>query len=120
VAAIAGLAIACAAYLWANRLLPLDLDQRAGWELRAFFGVWLAALAHGSLRAPNRAWAEQLWALAFLCMVLPLLNWMTTGDHLLAQIAGRADWESAGVELTALLAGALAAWAALKNRRETA
>ncbi|NMU93943.1 PepSY domain-containing protein, partial [Achromobacter ruhlandii] len=40
VAALAGLAIACVAYLWANRLLPVALPQRAGWELRAFFIVW--------------------------------------------------------------------------------
>ncbi|WP_229505244.1 PepSY-associated TM helix domain-containing protein [Massilia mucilaginosa] len=119
VAAIAGLAIACAAYLWANRLLPPDLDQRAGWELRVFFGAWLAALAHGLLRAPARAWREQLWALACLCALLPPLNWITTGDHLVAQIGGRADWESAGVELAALVAGALAAWAALKHRGST-
>ncbi|RSZ55296.1 PepSY domain-containing protein [Massilia atriviolacea] len=120
VAAIAGLAVACMAFLWANRLLPLDLEQRAGWELRVFFGAWVAALAHGLLRAPAAAWREQLGALAGLCLLLPLLNWMTTGDHLVAQIAGRADWESAGVELAALLAGALAAWAALKTGRRTA
>jgi len=28
VAAIAGLALACVAYLWGNRLLPLALDER--------------------------------------------------------------------------------------------
>jgi uncharacterized iron-regulated membrane protein len=116
VAAIAGLAIACVAYLWANRLLPLELEQRAGWELRVFFGAWLAALAHGLLRAPDAAWREQLAVLAGLCLLLPLLNWISTGDHLLAQIVARADWESAGVELVALLAGALAAWAATLRR----
>ncbi|WP_229505870.1 PepSY-associated TM helix domain-containing protein [Massilia genomosp. 1] len=116
VAAIAGLAIACVGFLWANRLLPLALEQRAGWELRVFFGLWLAALAHALLRAPARAWREQLGTLALACLLLPLLNWASTGDHLLAQIGVRGDWESAGVELAALLAGALAAWAALRVR----
>ena len=42
-----------------------------------------------------------------LCLLLPVLNGLTVGDHVLAQIA-RGDWESAGVELVALSCGVLA------------
>ena len=39
VAAVAGLLVATAAFFWANRLLPVDLQQRALWEVRGFFLV---------------------------------------------------------------------------------
>ncbi|WP_254926492.1 PepSY domain-containing protein [Janthinobacterium sp. PC23-8] len=114
IAALAGLSIACIAYLWANRLIPVGLELRASWEVRAFFGVWLLTLLHACLRGEKRAWLEQLGLLAALCLLLPLLNLLTTGDHLAAQCA-RGDWESAGVELCALAFGLLAAWAAWKT-----
>lgn len=119
VAAIAGLAIACIAYLWANRLLPLVTQERAVMELQVFFGVWLMALVHACGRTPQRAWREQLWALAALCLLLPLLNDLTTSDHLIAEIS-RDDWESAGVELTSMAFGLLAGWAAVLLRKDKA
>ncbi|CAB3742137.1 hypothetical protein LMG3458_05929 [Achromobacter deleyi] len=117
VAALAGLAIACIAYLWANRLLPVSLPQRAGWEVRVFFIVWALTLAHAWLCTPRRAWIGQLGLLAALCLLLPVLSLVTLGDHPLAQI-GRGDWESAGVELTAMATGLAAAWAAIRLRNQ--
>ena len=113
IAAIAGLAIACIGFLWANRLLPIGLEQRAGWEVKAFFGVWLLTLLHACLRSEKRAWIEQLGLLAALCLLLPLLNVLSTGDSLPAQFA-RGDLESAGVELCAIGFGLLAALGAWK------
>ncbi|WP_065309713.1 PepSY-associated TM helix domain-containing protein [Janthinobacterium psychrotolerans] len=111
IAAIAGLSIACISYLWANRLIPIGQELRAGWEVRAFFGAWLLTLAHACLRSEKRAWIEQLALLAALCLLLPLLNLLSTGDNLAAQFA-RGDLESAGVELCAIAFGLLAAWGA--------
>ena len=118
VAVIAGLGIASIGFLWSNRLLPTDLIGRGAWELRAFFGLWLMALAHAFLRPAGRAWIEQLGVLAVLCIGLPALNLLTTGDHLAAQI-GRSDWESAGVELVVIVFGIGAAWSARKLQRRT-
>ncbi len=119
VTAIAGLAMACVGFLWANRLIPVGLEQRASWELAAFFAVWALALGHAFVRPPSRAWVEQLGALALLCLLLPALNLLTTGDHLAAQVI-RGDWESAGVELTVLSLGALAAWTARRLHHKLA
>jgi uncharacterized iron-regulated membrane protein len=116
VAAIAGLGIACIGYLWANRLVPLGLTHRADWELRVFFGLWLLALVHALLRKPTDAWREQLALLAALCLLLPVLNFATTGDHPLAQWL-RGDWESAGVELVSMAFGIAAAGALRFLRR---
>lgn len=110
VAAIAGLAVGCVGYLWANRLVPVGLAHRDDWELGVFFGLWALTLVHALARPPAVAWREQMGALAALCLLLPVLNLLTTGDHLPAQIL-RGDWESAGVELFALATGVAAAWA---------
>ena len=118
VAAIAGLAVACVGYLWANRLVPVGVDRRASVELYAFFSLWGLSLLHAFLRRPAQAWREQLGALAALCLLLPVLNVLTTGDHLPAQLL-RGDWESAGVELGAVAFG-LAALGALRHLRRSA
>ena len=106
VAAMAGLAIACIGYFWANRLIPVALEQRAAWEIRAFFAIWLATLAHAALRPARAAWIEQLAALALLCLALPLLGG--------AQSMLRGDWAGAGVEAVALIVAAVAGWSALR------
>ena len=50
-----------------------------------------------------------------------LLNWVTTGDHLLKTL-GAGYWPVAGVDLFILAGGALAAWTArrLKQRAQAA
>lgn len=108
VASIAGLSLACIGFLWSNRLLPLALPERHDWEVTAFFAVWLGTLVHATLRPAGRAWREQLWAGATLCVLLPLLNLLTTGQHMLGYLAQR-DIERAAVELTALALGILLA-----------
>lgn len=116
VAAIAGLGIACVGFLWANRLLPVELALRSRWELVVFFALWTLALLHALLRAPSLAWRDQMAALALLCLLLPVLSFVTTGDHLAAHLL-QGDWESAGVELFTLAVGvaAAAAWAWMRR-----
>jgi uncharacterized iron-regulated membrane protein len=96
VAALAGSALASIAYLYGNRLLPLVLEARSSWEIRVFFAVWVLSLLHALLRTARQAWREQLWIVALLCVGLPLLNAMTTGQHVgciwrRAMVRG-ADW----------------------------
>lgn len=114
-AAVAGLMLACLAYFWGNRLLPLALEQRSAWEIRIFFLVWALALAHALVRR-GAAWREQLWAVAVLGLGLPLLNAASTGDHLLAALA-RGDGQSAAVEAVVLLWAVAAAVAARRLGR---
>lgn len=106
VAGIAGLMLACVAYLWINRLLPLEIAERAGWEVRLFFAVWGVTLGHALLRPWRRAWVEQLAASAALCLLLPGINLLTTGDQFVAAWL-RGDGESAAVELVAIVFGLL-------------
>jgi uncharacterized iron-regulated membrane protein len=116
VPAVAGIMLACIAYLYANRLLPASLGGRSNWEIRCFFAVWLATLLHAALRSGRHAWYEQLLASALLCLGLPLLNWLTTGQQLWSY-AAHGDWLRAGVELTVLVFGGALMLASCKLRR---
>ncbi|WP_245200473.1 PepSY-associated TM helix domain-containing protein [Herbaspirillum sp. LeCh32-8] len=104
---IAGACVASIGFFYANRLIPAQAPDRPALEIQAYFAVWLACLLHAALRPVARAWREQVALLAALCLGLPLLNWITTGQHLPGYLA-RQDWQRAGVELCALAIGAAA------------
>ncbi|MFJ1301923.1 PepSY-associated TM helix domain-containing protein [Pseudomonadota bacterium AL_CKDN230030165-1A_HGKHYDSX7] len=104
VAAIAGACLACIAYFHANRLIPAALAGRDGWEIKAFFAVWLASLLHALVRPVPRAWFEQCAGTALLCLLLPLVNLSTTGQHALSY-AKAGQWQAALVEMTVVVFG---------------
>lgn len=104
VAVVAGLALACVALLWGNRLLPAELAGRGGWELRLFFAVWLLTLLHAWLREPLQAWREQLGVAALLALALPLLDLLST--------PGAADVTRLELDASVVVLGLLLVWAA--------
>ncbi|ONG58657.1 hypothetical protein BKE38_02425 [Pseudoroseomonas deserti] len=116
VAAIAGLPLAMAGFFWANRLLPLDLPQRAAWEIHAFFAVWALCLLHPLFRRGRRAWVEQFAAGAVAFALLPVLNFLVTDAHLLAS-AMAGDWLRVGFDLGLLVCGGLLGAIAMKVAR---
>lgn len=118
VATVTGMVLAALGILVANRLLPEDLPARGDWERYAFWGTWIAALLHAAWRSapvarglPNPAWREQCRAITVLALAAVLLNWITTGDHLLRTLAA-GYWPVAGVDLFLLAGAALALLAA--------
>ena len=123
VSTVTGIVIAALTMLIGNRLLPTDLVGRGDWEKAIFWGAWALAFVHGIWRtAPVAsarmapAWAEQCWAIAVLGVAAVLLNWVTTGDHLLRTI-GNGYWPVAGVDLAILVSSAIAVLAARKLKR---
>lgn len=106
IAVVAGLALSCIAMMWANRLLPAELSQRSGWEIRVFFAVWLLSLAHAIARPWLNAWREQLGLTAALCIGLPLLN-----------LAGESRGDYSYLHATSMLLGGVIAWSAWKAGR---
>lgn len=123
VATVTGMLVATLAILVANRLLPAEMAQRGDWEKASFWGAWVIAAAHALWRsAPVRdarlspAWAEQCGAIAALAFAAVALNWITTGDHLVKTL-GERFWPVAGLDLALLVAGAIAAMAAVALRR---
>ncbi|MDR7048467.1 putative iron-regulated membrane protein [Duganella sp. 3397] len=124
VTTLTGMMIAALGMLIANRLLPDVMPS--GWPLRGdmeqycFWATWVVAMAHAFWRtAPVAeghiapAWREQCLAIAVLGVAAPVLNWITTGDHLLRTI-GNGYWPVAGVDLFMLTGAVLAAMAARK------
>jgi uncharacterized iron-regulated membrane protein len=79
---IAGLPIAFAMYFWANRLLPVVMENRATIEIRYFFIAWALAMIAAHVRPNRRMWQWQLGMGGFLFMGLPVLNAFTTDMHL--------------------------------------
>lgn len=119
VAVVAGLPCAVAGFLWANRLLPGGVPDRAAWEIGIFFATWLAMLPHAAFRPAARALVEQLGLAAMLCAAPPLLDALAAGDHL-ARSLRQGDWAIPGIDLGALAVGLLLAGAALAVARATA
>ncbi|WP_437975209.1 PepSY domain-containing protein [Sorangium sp. So ce295] len=118
-----GMVVATLAILVANRVLPLELEQRGAWEERVFWLTWLFTFVHAALRsAPVQrarlapAWREQCYAIAGLAPAAVALNWITTGDHLGRTVA-RGYWPVAGLDLALLGAVAVALLAARRLRR---
>jgi len=107
-AAVVGLSLACIGLLWANRLLPMQLPQRGDWEVRVFFIVWAAGLAHALWRPSLRGWVEQLVLLALLCLWLPVLSLATTSE------VPWTDPVRLWLELTCVAMGAALLWLARK------
>lgn len=119
IGSISGISLACIAFFWGNRLIPLGVTDRPEWEVISFFVVWLLTYVHAAIRPATKAWIEQLLAVAALCLALPLLNWLVVGDQFISYLQ-RGDGERAAVELTAVFLGLLSLWTArrlwLKNR----
>ena len=107
IAVMAGLSLACIGLLWGNRLLPVDMAQRADAELNVFFGAWALSLLHAVLRPHMKAWREQLGLAGVMCLGLPLLSLLTVDQ----------PWALPGrlwLELVAMGLGGLLLWAAWK------
>ncbi|HEX4916395.1 MAG TPA: PepSY-associated TM helix domain-containing protein [Limnobacter sp.] len=124
VTTVTGMVLAAVGMLVINRILPADLAGKADFEKYAFWAVWSVALLHAAWRsAPvmqariNPAWREQCWALAVLCVLAVVLNWVTTGDHLIKTMLTQPYWPVAGVDLSLLACAGISAWAALKLAR---
>ncbi len=126
VTTVTGMVIAAVGMLVANRLLPIDLPGKGDWEKWVFWAVWALTMAHAFWRsAPvaqgrlNPAWCEQCWALGVLAIAAVLLNWVTTGDHLIKTVFTDTYWAVAGVDLSLLGCALIAFWVGRKLMRPT-
>ncbi|ARB47389.1 PepSY-associated TM helix domain-containing protein [Alloalcanivorax xenomutans] len=123
VTTVTGMLIATLGILIANRLLPVSLPARGTWEQYCFWGIWGLAMVHAFWRtAPVArarlapAWGEQCWAIAVLAVSAVVLNWITTGDHLLKTLSA-GYWPVAGVDLFMLVSALVAVLTARRLQR---
>ena len=118
VATIVGLILAIGVYFWANRLIPVGVEDRADWEVHCLFLAWGLAFVHAMARPLDRAWVEQCALCAVIFVGVPVLNASTTSVHLGATLPS-GDWVLAGFDLTALATGMLAALAGIVLHRRS-
>ena len=69
-----GLFIAVAGYFVANRVVPLDVPERASLEVKVFLWVWLGSLIAVCLRPVHTAWVEQLSLAALAFLSVPFID----------------------------------------------
>jgi hypothetical protein len=93
IATIAGLSIGMAGMLWANRLLPVEMAQRAEWDARHVHR--LGATLFWAMGRPASGLDRVLWAGAAVLALLPVVNALTTDRGLLASLRA-GDWVFAG------------------------
>ncbi|MGV2949661.1 PepSY domain-containing protein [Acinetobacter lwoffii] len=98
IAAIIGLPIACAAYFYANRFIPADMDMRLNWEIRSFFIVWLLTLVYAMIRSNRQAWLELLVLATVAFALLPIINFLTGGQAIWNTVLN-AQWMIASFDL---------------------
>jgi len=117
-----GLILATLGFFIANRVLPAEAswlgNKRAALEGWTFFLVWAAALLH-ALRYGRRAWSGQLMAIYIAAPMAVLLNWLSTGDHLLRSLQ-QGLYAVAGMDLMLLLLALLALGTARRLARGVA
>ena len=112
---IAGLPIAFATYFWANRLLPVVMENRPETEIRYFFMAWAIAMIVAHVRPTRRMWQVQLGVGGFLFMALPILNALTTDTHLGVTLFN-GPLVYAGFDLIVLWLGCCLAYASWKMK----
>ncbi|MGO2012380.1 PepSY-associated TM helix domain-containing protein [Pseudoalteromonas undina] len=78
-----GLPIALAFFFTANRLLPLDLTERANMEVHCFFFGWLLTVLYALFRGVKRSWKELTLYAGALFLLLPVFSLITSPRHLL-------------------------------------
>jgi len=115
IGSIVGFPIAIAVYFYANRLLPVDMVDRAQWEVDIMFISWAILLIYPACRASGKAWLEQLKLAAFVFLFLPVVNALTTDKHLLNSLI-KQDWNLASFDLTSLVIGICFVFSAFKYK----
>jgi hypothetical protein len=116
IAAIIGLPIACAAFFYANRFIPAEMEMRSNWEIRCFFIVWLMTFIYAMFRTHRQAWLELLAFATIVFALLPIVNFMTGGQALWNSIA-HGQWVIASFDLAMWLLAALFAYSFYKVKK---
>lgn len=106
IATIIGLPLAIASYFYANRLLPIQIENRSAMEIKVFLWVWLLSLIYATLRPAKQAWLELLFLSSILYALIPWLNFMTDGRALWSSIYQQ-QWMVATFDLMCLVLAAL-------------
>ena len=110
-----GLPLATLAFFYANRLLPMNVSERADQEILAFFLTWAAVQAWAVFKPYS--WRLLNAIIAGACIGLVAINSMTTQGSLLHFIDSK-QWTLLGFDLVCLFAATCFAYAAYRGNRK--
>ena len=125
IAVIAGIIAATGVFLLSNRVMDMFpflntlIGKKA--EIYAFFGVWLLSALHALLSVLRdrtggylKAWAQQCWFIAVVAVFAVILNWVSTGEHLIETVFTNTYWPVAATDSVLLLVAVCTGWAGVK------
>lgn len=112
---IAGLPIAIAGYFLANRLLPVEMNNRADWEMHSLFIIWVSCFALVVFRGRQQSWLDLTAISSLIFISVPIINGITTDAHLLNSFAAR-DWARFGVDAACIFCCLISACLYLRLR----
>lgn len=105
---IVGLPLAIAVYFWANRIIPINVENREIWEINSLFITWFIMLIGPFILAKKitiqALWIKQLLLASVLYLFLPVLNAATSDKNFVSALL-QGDWVMAGFDLTMILLG---------------
>lgn len=112
--AIAGLAMAFSAFFLANRLLPVELENRAQMEIHCFFAAWGISMLLAQIHTGRLMWRIQLWTGAAMFLAVPVVNVFTTNSHLgQTLLLGKGPLPVAAFDVVMIIFAALWAYVAI-------
>jgi len=104
-ACLLGLPAGIAMYLIANRVLPVELSERALWEVNSLFITFsvfiLVAVAKATAKKADSAWVSLTFLTGFLYALVPVVNAITTDNNLLFSLLNQ-NWVFAGVDVVCI------------------
>ena len=122
VGSVTGIIAATFVFFVSNRLLPHETSigglSRERLEMCVFYLAWLTTFVHAAC-LPRLAWRQQCRAIGGLGIAAVLLNWLTTGEHVLRAITEGTP-AVAGMDALLLAASAVALATASHLGRHTA
>ncbi len=105
-ACLLGLPAGIAMYLTANRVLPVELSERALWEVNSLFITFsvfiLVAVAKAIGKKADSAWVSLSFLTGFLYALVPLVNAVTTEHNLIFSLL-KQNWLFVGVDAVCII-----------------
>ena len=105
-ACLLGLPAGIAMYLTANRVLPVELSERALWEVNSLFITFsvfiLVAVAKAIGKKADSAWVSLSFLTGFLYALVPLVNAVTTEHNLIFSVL-KQNWVFVGVDAVCVI-----------------
>jgi len=116
---IVGLCSGIAAYFIANRVVPIDINDRIAYEANSLFLVWLVMIIIALFSNNKNRWQIQFFIASILFLLIPFLNFIFTEKNIFNSFLD-GDMVLAMIDLLFIISGIIFGYLALKQRKKYA